>query len=230
MDRACRDLIGRIRAPHRKARPAIVRRTGDAARPHGVVSGAPRHVAVHRLRAAIPTSALSWRCAPPTDEPTSRRSDIETRDHTDISEVERTRDRLVAVDACRGGGQKDLAARIGVSPRRSSCRPQLALLLGKVAAAFASIAGLRRPRMGPARSRRSRTPRDMSEQRLAPAAPVIRFEASVSRPSVGAPRRRPTGGHGAGRASRSAARAASSGRGSARRARGPGRRHHRDRS
>jgi ParB family chromosome partitioning protein len=140
----CRDLIDGIRAQGRQEFPAIVRRTGDAAQPYEVICGARRHFAVSWLRAnGHPRTGYLIEVRDLTDEEAFRLSDIENRDREDISDYERAMDYQGALDAFYGGSQKDMAARLEVSPAWLSRYLQLGRMPREVVEAFASIRDLR---------------------------------------------------------------------------------------
>ncbi|SDZ57772.1 chromosome partitioning protein, ParB family [Jannaschia faecimaris] len=140
----CRDLIDGIRSQGKQEFPAIVRRTGDAETPYEVIAGARRHFAVSWLRANnYPNFRYLIEVRDLTDEEAFRLADIENRDREDISDYERARDYLAALDAYYGGSQKEMAARLEVSPAWLSRYLQLARLPSEVVGAFASIRDLR---------------------------------------------------------------------------------------
>ncbi len=112
----CRDLIDGIRAQGRQEFAAVVRRTGEADTPYEVICGARRHFAVAWLRANThPQMTYLIEVRDLTDEEAFRLADIENRDREDISDFERARDYLLALDSYYGGSQKDMAARLEVS-------------------------------------------------------------------------------------------------------------------
>lgn len=140
----CRDLIDGIRAQGRQEFPAVVRRTGEADTPYEVICGARRHFAVSWLRANnYPQIRYLIEVRDLTDEEAFRLADIENRDREDISDFERARDYLSALETFYGGSQKDMAARLEVSATWLSRYLQLARLPQEVIAAFPSIRDIR---------------------------------------------------------------------------------------
>lgn len=113
----CRDLIDSLKAQGQQEFPAIVRRlsTGQGAE-FEVICGARRHFAVSWLRANnYPQFRYLIEVRDLTDEEAFRLADIENRDRADLSDYERARDYLQALDLYYGGKQKAMAARLEVS-------------------------------------------------------------------------------------------------------------------
>jgi ParB family chromosome partitioning protein len=186
----CRDLIDGIRSQGRQEFPAVVRRTGDADTPYEVICGARRHFAVSWLRANnYPQMRYLVELRDLTDEEAFRLADIENRDREDISDYERAVDYLGALDRYYGGSQKDMAARLEVSPAWLSRYLQLARLPGEIVAAFASIRDLReaharvlKPHLGrPAEADALReAARELAGQGLDAAQVMTRLRAAVA--------------------------------------------------
>lgn len=113
----CRDLIDSLKAQGQQEFPAIVRRlpAGQGAE-YEVICGARRHFAISWLRA---NNYAQFRYLVEvrelTDEEAFRLADIENRDRADLSDYERARDYLQALDIYYGGKQKTMAARLEVS-------------------------------------------------------------------------------------------------------------------
>lgn len=113
----CRDLIDSIKAQGQQEFPAIVRKlpAGQGA-DYEVICGARRHFAISWLRA---NNYAQFRYLVEvrdlTDEEAFRLADIENRDRADLSDYERARDYLQALDIYYGGKQKTMAARLEVS-------------------------------------------------------------------------------------------------------------------
>lgn len=113
----CRDLIDSIRAQGQQEFPAVVRRlpAGQGAE-YEVICGARRHFAISWLRANnYPQFRYLIEVRDLTDEEAFRLADIENRDRADLSDYERARDYLSALDLYYGGKQKSMAARLEVS-------------------------------------------------------------------------------------------------------------------
>ena len=113
----CRDLIDSLKAQGQQEFPAIVRRlpAGQGAE-YEVICGARRHFAVSWLRANnYPQFRYLVEVRDLTDEEAFRLADIENRDRADLSDYERARDYLQALELYYGGKQKAMAARLEVS-------------------------------------------------------------------------------------------------------------------
>jgi ParB family chromosome partitioning protein len=140
----CRDLIDGIRSQGKQEFPAIVRATGDAAQPYEVICGARRHFAISWLRANnYPQFRYLIELRELSDEEAFRLADIENRDREDLSDYERAVDYLDALGRYYGGSQKDMAARLEMSPAYLSRFLQLAKLPAEIVAAFATVRDIR---------------------------------------------------------------------------------------
>lgn len=190
----CRDLIDGLRSQGQQEFPAIVRKTGEADTPYEVICGARRHFAVSWLRANnYPGFRYLIEVRDLTDEEAFRLADIENRDREDISDYERARDYLAALDAYYGGSQKEMAARLEVSPTWLSRSLQLARLPSEIVAAFASIREVKelhartlKPHLGrPAEARAMiEAAREMAGQGLEAAVVMKRLRAVVAQPKA----------------------------------------------
>jgi ParB family chromosome partitioning protein len=195
----CRDLIDGIRSQGRQEFPAIVRRTGEAETPYEVICGARRHFAVSWLRAHnFPQMRYLVEIRDLTDEEAFRLADIENRDREDISDYERAVDYLGALERYYGGSQKDMAARLEVSPAWLSRYLQLARLPREIVDAFASIRDLKeahartlKPHLGRPDEAEAllEAARGLAGQGLDPVAVMARLKAAV------APRKAKAAGH-----------------------------------
>ena len=134
----CADLIESFKAQGRQEVPAIVRRVRDAPGiDFEVICGARRHWTVSWLRQhnyadfrfVVEVREL-------TDEEAFRISDLENRAREDLSDVERARDYLRALQRHYGGRQKDMAGRLNVSEAWLSRYLDLARLPAELVAAF----------------------------------------------------------------------------------------------
>jgi ParB family chromosome partitioning protein len=135
----CDDLISSIRAQGRQEIPAVVRRLAND--PGGfeyeVIAGARRHFAVsylreeeHRdVRFLVEVRELE-------DEEAFRFSDLENRGRKDISDYERGREYLVALEHYYGGNQTRMAERMEVSKALLSSYLAVAKLPAEVVAAY----------------------------------------------------------------------------------------------
>ena len=110
----CADLIESFKAQGRQEVPAIVRRLqNDPAFDFEVICGARRHWTVSWLRAHnYPDFRFLVEIRDLTDEEAFRISDLENWAREDLSDVERARDYLRALDRHYEGSQKSMAQRL----------------------------------------------------------------------------------------------------------------------
>lgn len=134
----CADLIESLKAQNRQEIPAIVRRVkDDPAYDFEVICGARRHWSVSWLRAHnYPDFRFLVEIREMTDEEAFRVSDLENRARDDLSDVERARDYLRALDRHYDGSQKAMAQRLNVSEAWLSRYLDLARLPAELVAAF----------------------------------------------------------------------------------------------
>lgn len=141
----CQDLIDSLKSQGQQEFPAIVRRLpeGQGAE-YEVICGARRHFAVSWLRANnYPQFRYLIEVRDLTDEEAFRLADIENRDRADLSDYERARDYLKALDLYYGGKQKTMAARLEVSEAWLSRYLYLARLPTAVVEAWPQITALK---------------------------------------------------------------------------------------
>ncbi|SMO84708.1 ParB/RepB/Spo0J family partition protein [Paracoccus laeviglucosivorans] len=141
----CRDLIDSIRAQGQQEFPAIVRRiSGTDGAEYEVICGARRHFAVSWLRANnYPQFRYLIEVRDLSDEEAFRLADIENRDRADLSDYERARDYLQALQLYYGGKQKAMAARLEVSEAWLSRYLYLARLPDEIVQAWPQITDLK---------------------------------------------------------------------------------------
>lgn len=134
----CADLIETIVAQGKQEFPAIVRRvTGDPDHDYEVISGARRHWTVSWLRANnYPDIRYLIEIRSLTDEQAFRVSDLENRAREDLTDVERARDYLKALDFYYSGKQKAMAQRLNQSEAWLSRYLDLARLPNELMIAF----------------------------------------------------------------------------------------------
>ena len=141
------DLIEGLRAQGRQEFPAIVRRLptpSSEGHEYEFVCGARRHYAVNHLRAnGYPDFRYLIEVRQLSDEEAFRLSDVENRDREDLSDYERARDYLVALDLYYGGQQKRMAERLEMSRSYLSNFLDLGRLPPRIVAAFGSAHALR---------------------------------------------------------------------------------------
>jgi ParB family chromosome partitioning protein len=141
----CKDLIESIKAQGKQEVPAIVRRVqGDPDHEFEVICGARRHWSVSWLREHnYPNIRYLVEVRDLTDEEAFRVSDLENRAREDLTDYERARDYLRALETYYGGVQKDMAERLNVTPSWLSRYLDLARLPDELVVAFASPHDLR---------------------------------------------------------------------------------------
>lgn len=134
----CADLIESIKAQGRQEMPAIVRRLrDDPDHEFEVICGARRHWSISWLRAHnYPDFRFLIDVRSLSDEEAFRLADIENRARDDLSDLERARDYLRALDLYYGGRQKAMAERINVTESWLSRYLDLARLPAEIMAAF----------------------------------------------------------------------------------------------
>lgn len=134
----CADLIESMKAQGKQEMPAIVRRVkDDPAFDFEVICGARRHWAISWLRAHnYPDFRFLVDIRSLTDEEAFRLADLENRARDDLTDLERARDYLRALDAYYGGSQKVMAQRINVTESWLSRYLDLARLPAALMAAF----------------------------------------------------------------------------------------------
>ena len=134
----CADLIESIKAQGRQEMPAIVRRVGgDPDFDFEVICGARRHWSISWLRSHnYPDFKFLVDVREIGDEEAFRLADIENRARDDLSDLERARDYLRALDAYYEGRQKTMAERLKVSESWLTRYLDLARLPSELTQAF----------------------------------------------------------------------------------------------
>ena len=134
----CSDLIESFKAQGRQEVPALVRRVRESEEfDYEVICGARRHWAASWLRAHnYPDFRFLIEVRDLTDEEAFRLADLENRARADISDLERARDYVRALDAYYEGSQSSMAQRLNVSPSWLSRYLDLARLPKELVAAF----------------------------------------------------------------------------------------------
>lgn len=134
----CADLIESIKAQGRQEIPAIVRRvTGEPDYDFEVICGARRHWTISWLRAHnYPDFKFLVDVREIGDEEAFRLADIENRARDDLTDLERARDYLRALDTYYDGRQKTMAERLKVSESWLTRYLDLARLPAELTRAF----------------------------------------------------------------------------------------------
>ena len=141
----CRDLIDSLKSAGKQVMPALVRRVRDDPNyDFEVIWGARRHWSISWLRSHnYPEFRFLVDIRDLTDEEAFRLADVENRAREDISDMERARDYLRALDLYYEGRQNVMAERINVTTSWLSRYLDLARLPRELVAAFASPHDLR---------------------------------------------------------------------------------------
>jgi ParB family chromosome partitioning protein len=136
----CADLIESMKAQGRQEIPAIVRRvSGDPDFDFEVICGARRHWTISWLRAHnYPEFKFLVDVREIGDEEAFRLADIENRARDDLTDLERARDYLRALDLYYDGRQRTMAERLNVSESWLTRYLDLARLPAEVTRAFAN--------------------------------------------------------------------------------------------
>lgn len=136
----CTDLIESIKAQGRQEMPAIVRRvSGDADHDFEVICGARRHWTISWLRSHnYPDFKFLVDVREIGDEEAFRLADIENRARDDLTDLERARDYLRALDLYYDGRQRTMAERLNVSESWLTRYLDLARLPVELTRAFAN--------------------------------------------------------------------------------------------
>lgn len=139
-EEGCHDLIESLKAQGKQEVPALVRRVRDDPDfDFEVVCGARRHWSVSWLRSHnYPEFRFLIEVRELTDEEAFRLADLENRAREDISDYERARDYLRALDNYYGSRQATMAERIHVTPSWLSRYLDLARLPKDLLGAFTS--------------------------------------------------------------------------------------------
>jgi len=137
-EQRCEDLIESIKAQGRQEIPAIVRRVvGDPDYDFEVICGARRHWTINWLRSHnYPEFKFLVDVREIGDEEAFRLADIENRARDDLTDLERARDYLRALDAYYEGRQKTMAERLKVSESWLTRYLDLARLPSELTRAF----------------------------------------------------------------------------------------------
>lgn len=136
----CADLIESMKAQGRQEMPAIVRRvSGDADYDFEVICGARRHWTISWLRSHnYPDFKFLVDVREIGDEEAFRLADIENRARDDLTDLERARDYLRALDLYYDGRQRTMAERLKVSESWLTRYLNLARLPAELTRAFAN--------------------------------------------------------------------------------------------
>lgn len=137
-EHSCADIIDSLKAEGRQRLPAIVRRLkDDPDHDYEIIAGVRRHWSVSWLNAHnYPDFEFLVTVQVLTDEEAFRLADVENRARQDLTDLERARDYLKALDLFYGGRQNEMAQRLNVQASWLSRLLDLARLPHSVLAAF----------------------------------------------------------------------------------------------
>ena len=137
----CADLLDALVAEGGQKIPAIVRRLdGDPDADYEVIAGSRRHWSISWLRKhSYPDFKFLAHVHNLDDEAAFRLADIENRSRKDVSDIERARNYLEAINKHYGGKQRRMAERLKVSEGWLSKMLKVASLPDNILAAFGSL-------------------------------------------------------------------------------------------
>ncbi len=135
---SCTDLIDSLKSEGRQRLPAIVRRLkDDPDYDYEIIAGVRRHWSITWLNNHnYPDFEFLVTVHALTDEEAFRLADVENRARQDLTDLERARDYLKALDLFYGSRQSDMAQRLNVQASWLSRLLDLARLPALVLAAF----------------------------------------------------------------------------------------------
>lgn len=140
-EKNCSDLIEGFKAQGKQEFPAIVRPlTDDSDEEFEIICGARRHWTASWLNANnYPNFQFLIEVRNLSDEEAFRLADIENRDRADLSDYERAKDYLAALDLYYGGRQDRMAERIEASSTWLSRYLDLARLPDEIVEAYGNV-------------------------------------------------------------------------------------------
>jgi ParB family chromosome partitioning protein len=140
----CSSLIQSIREEGTNREPVVVRRTPNADLPYELIVGVRRHFSVSWLHANNHSEIeLVARIETIDDEGGFRLADLENREREDVTDLERARNYLHAVDAYYNGVRTQMAERLAIPKQNLHNLLQLAELPDEIIAAFAEPGDLK---------------------------------------------------------------------------------------
>lgn len=140
----CASLIESIKEENGNREPVVIRRTPDGAKPYELIVGTRRHFSVSWLRDNQHGQMdLIARIETLDDEGAFRLADIENREREDVTDLERARNYLHAVETYYNGVRAQMAERLAISKQYLHNLLQLAELPDEIIAAFASPSDLK---------------------------------------------------------------------------------------
>lgn len=135
----CASLIESIKEENGNREPVVIRRTPDGEKPYELIVGTRRHFSVSWLRDNQHAQIdLIARIETLDDEGAFRLADIENREREDVTDLERARNYLHAVNTYYNGVRAQMAERLAISKQYLHNLLQLAELPDEIVAAFSS--------------------------------------------------------------------------------------------
>lgn len=140
----CETLINSIKEEGRNREAVVVRRTNDGPLPYELLVGTRRHWSVSWLHANNHSNIeFIARIETLDDEGAFRLADIENREREDVTDLERARNYLHAVDAYYGGVRGRMAERLAIPPTSLYNFIRLGELSDDIIAAFPDTASVK---------------------------------------------------------------------------------------
>lgn len=140
----CASLIDSIREEGSNREPVVIRRTPNGQLPYELIVGTRRHFSVAWLNANNHSEIdLIARIEALDDEAAFRLADLENREREDVTDLERARNYLHAVEAYYNGVRSQMAQRLAIPKQNLHNLLQLAELPNEVVAAFAEPGDLK---------------------------------------------------------------------------------------
>lgn len=140
----CESLINSIKEEGRNREAVVVRRTNDGPLPYELLVGTRRHWSVSWLHANNHSEVeFIARIETLDDEGAFRLADLENREREDVTDLERARNYLHAVEAYYGGVRARMAERLAIAPTSLYNFIRLGELSDEVIAAFPDTASVK---------------------------------------------------------------------------------------
>jgi ParB family chromosome partitioning protein len=140
----CETLINSIREEACNREPVVVRRTPSADKPYELIVGTRRHFSISWLHANNHSEIdLIARIEGLDDEAAFRLADLENREREDVTDLERARNYLQAVESYYGGVRTKMAERLAIPKQNLHNLLQLAELPDEIVAAFADAGDIK---------------------------------------------------------------------------------------
>lgn len=140
----CETLINSIREEACNREPVVVRRTPHAEKPYELIVGTRRHYSISWLHANNHSEIdLIARIEGLDDEAAFRLADLENREREDVTDLERARNYLHAVETYYGGVRTKMAERLAIPKQNLHNLLQLAELPDEIVSAFSEAGDIK---------------------------------------------------------------------------------------